>query len=61
MAAHYMPGQQLSLQHVIYFGEDSWREMIARGSDFVSPSLSCHDVVNIQYTSGTTGWPKAYF
>ena len=49
MAAHCMPEQQLRLQPVIYFGEDSWREMIARGSDFVSPSLSRHDVVNIQY------------
>jgi fatty-acyl-CoA synthase len=50
--------QQLPLQRVIYFGEDSWQQMIASGSDFVSSTLSCQDVVSIQYTSGTTGWPK---
>ena len=46
------------LRHVIYFGEDSWRQMVDSGTEFSSPVLSCRDVTNIQYTSGTTGSPK---
>jgi fatty-acyl-CoA synthase len=51
-------GKSLALRHVIYFGEDSWRDMIAAGREFTAPMISCHDVANIQYTSGTTGSPK---
>jgi fatty-acyl-CoA synthase len=51
-------GQSLALRHVIYFGEDSWRDMITNGREFTVPTLSSCDVANIQYTSGTTGSPK---
>ncbi|MFI1015240.1 AMP-binding protein [Streptomyces sp. NPDC020965] len=54
-----------SLRSVHYFGDESWElllaaaagvtggELSARGAE-----LSCDDPVNIQYTSGTTGFPK---
>ncbi len=52
-------GQQpLPLEHVIYLQTDSWNSMIAGGRDLPATQLSCHDVVSIQYTSGTTGSPK---
>jgi fatty-acyl-CoA synthase len=50
--------QDLALRHVIYLGEDSWDQMIANPQDTGSGPVDCHDVVNIQYTSGTTGSPK---
>ncbi|MBC8316905.1 MAG: AMP-binding protein [Desulfobulbaceae bacterium] len=43
-----------------------WKEVIASGEallqsalESVTASLQCHDPINIQYTSGTTGFPKA--
>ncbi|MFZ0641337.1 MAG: AMP-binding protein [Candidatus Acidiferrales bacterium] len=52
-------GQQpLPFEHVIYLHADSWNSMIAGGCDLPATQLSCHDVVSIQYTSGTTGSPK---
>ncbi|MBZ5605198.1 MAG: AMP-binding protein [Acidobacteriia bacterium] len=51
-------GQDLALRHVIYLGEDSWDKMIAGGIDAGPGPTDCHEVVNIQYTSGTTGAPK---
>jgi fatty-acyl-CoA synthase len=51
--------QELALRHVIYLDEDSWEEMIRGGVDNSGAvSADCDDVVNIQYTSGTTGSPK---
>jgi len=55
--------QDLALRHVIYLGENSWDQMIANGTDAGTGAVEygpvdCHDVVNIQYTSGTTGSPK---
>ena len=50
--------QSLPLQHIIYLGEDSWNRMMAGGRDVPAAVLSNHDIVNIQYTSGTTGSPK---
>jgi len=50
--------QDLALKHVVYLGEDSWDRMIAGGVDAGSGPADCHEVVNIQYTSGTTGAPK---
>jgi fatty-acyl-CoA synthase len=55
--------QDLALRHVVYLGEDSWNQMIANGKDADTrlaeyAPVDCHDVVNIQYTSGTTGSPK---
>src|SRR5215469_9831057 len=51
-------GEELALRHVVYLGEDSWMKMINGGLDAGPGPRDCHDVVNIQYTSGTTGSPK---
>ena len=51
-------GQSLPLEHVIYLGEDSWNLMMDGGRDVPAGVPSSHDIVNIQYTSGTTGSPK---
>jgi fatty-acyl-CoA synthase len=53
-----MAGQTLALQHVIYFGTDSWLQMLAHSIEIPARNASPDDVVNIQYTSGTTGSPK---
>jgi fatty-acyl-CoA synthase len=53
-----MAGQTLALRHVVYFGTNSWREMLAKGTDVPRRTASPDDVVNMQYTSGTTGSPK---
>ncbi|MFZ5871312.1 MAG: AMP-binding protein [Actinomycetota bacterium] len=53
------------LRQVVYIGEPSWRDLVAAGSgaDHVElerrmATLSFDDPINIQYTSGTTGFPK---
>jgi fatty-acyl-CoA synthase len=59
------------LRNVIYIGQEKHRgmyntaEVLLLGSnkeedEFISvkSTVSCHDVVNMQYTSGTTGFPK---
>ena len=51
-------GRTLALKHVIHIGGESWNEMIANGKDFGSVPVDPNSVVNIQYTSGTTGFPK---
>ncbi|MGA3201532.1 MAG: AMP-binding protein, partial [Bryobacteraceae bacterium] len=51
-------GEVLALEHVVYLGEESWDRMIAEGVDIPDFAADCHDVLNIQYTSGTTGSPK---
>ncbi len=50
---------------VVYFDTDDWRELLAAGNavpdaDLRSraDSLDAQDPINIQYTSGTTGFPK---
>ena len=53
------------LEHVVIIGEASWDDLIERGKT-IDPAaiqtrmatLSCKDPINIQYTSGTTGFPK---
>ena len=50
--------QDLPLTHVVRLGTDSWDEMLAGGADVPALSPVPDDVVNIQYTSGTTGSPK---
>lgn len=47
-----------SLRSSVLLGTDQWDRMIEHGSRPEPGSLSRHDVVNIQYTSGTTGKPK---
>ena len=51
-------GDSLPLEHVVWLGEPSWDAMLAGGRDFPRDTATTHDVVNIQYTSGTTGSPK---
>jgi fatty-acyl-CoA synthase len=53
------------LEHVVYLGSDAWQDLldtpasatpdVLRGRE---ASLQFDDPVNIQYTSGTTGFPK---
>jgi fatty-acyl-CoA synthase len=53
------------LREVVYLGDPTWDALLAR-ADEVTPDalaacaarLSCDDPINIQYTSGTTGFPK---
>jgi len=52
-----------ALESVIYIGEEGWRSLsedAASGPelDEVAAGLSFDDPINIQYTSGTTGFPK---
>ena len=50
--------QELALQHVIPFGTAEWRSMRAPEAEISAQLIANRDVVNIQYTSGTTGSPK---
>jgi fatty-acyl-CoA synthase len=51
-------GKTLPLEHVIWLGHESWQKL--EDSDGQAPPLPMDPsaVVNIQYTSGTTGSPK---
>jgi fatty-acyl-CoA synthase len=51
-------GEQIELAHVVLLGSAAWDGMLANGVDVPALEQSPHDVVNIQYTSGTTGSPK---
>jgi fatty-acyl-CoA synthase len=49
----------------VHIGDPSWEALLAAGADVdeglpaaAEATLSCDDPVNIQYTSGTTGFPK---
>jgi fatty-acyl-CoA synthase len=53
------------LHEVVYIGESSWDELVAAGAgssmDQLAERMSrlgSDDAINIQYTSGTTGFPK---
>ncbi len=59
------------LKNVVYIGQEKYRgmyntsELLLLGENenddafnALKTSIDCHDVVNIQYTSGTTGFPK---
>ena len=53
------------LRQVVHIGEGSWDELVAAGAaasmDQLTArmsTLSSDDAINIQYTSGTTGFPK---
>ncbi|HVP48925.1 MAG TPA: AMP-binding protein [Bryobacteraceae bacterium] len=50
--------QEIPLAHTIVLGTDAWANMLAAGVEPAPHSATVHDVVNIQYTSGTTGFPK---
>ncbi|MGW2641166.1 AMP-binding protein [Streptomyces sp. NPDC001348] len=53
------------LRETVYIGDPSWDAVLRRGTPDRRPELlaraaelSCDDPINIQYTSGTTGFPK---
>ncbi|MGW3413036.1 AMP-binding protein [Streptomyces sp. NPDC000888] len=53
------------LRETVYFGDPSWDTLVGRSTPELSEALrtraselSCEDPINIQYTSGTTGFPK---
>ncbi|SHH04107.1 AMP-binding protein [Streptoalloteichus hindustanus] len=54
-----------ALDRVVYVGDASWDELVAGGAEVPADAvrqrlaqLSPDDPINIQYTSGTTGFPK---
>ena len=53
-----------ALEHVLYLGTSAWAELVQRSGRDSSAvgarmaELSPDDAINIQYTSGTTGFPK---
>ena len=49
---------ELPLEHVVLLGAESWSRMLEAGRPYDPPAIAPDDVVNIQYTSGTTGSPK---
>lgn len=51
-------GSRHSLRSSILLGTEQWSAMIAGGSEPDPGTLDPEEVVNIQYTSGTTGKPK---
>ncbi|MFF3194625.1 AMP-binding protein [Streptomyces misionensis] len=58
-------GRCRELREVVYLGDPSWEAFAARGATADraelaarEAELSCDDPINIQYTSGTTGFPK---
>ena len=63
--AEAVRGAAPELHGIAYFDDPSWTRLLA-GASSVAPqelaarsaSLSCDDPINIQYTSGTTGFPK---
>jgi fatty-acyl-CoA synthase len=50
--------QDLPLAHAVLLGTDAWTNMLANGVEPAPTAPNPDDVVNIQYTSGTTGSPK---
>jgi len=50
--------QDLPQFHTILLDSDDWERIIEGGADFPEIPVSPQEVVNIQYTSGTTGSPK---
>jgi fatty-acyl-CoA synthase len=55
----------LALERVVYIGTDDWTDLVADGTDLPDDTVAQRmstlepgDPINIQYTSGTTGYPK---
>ena len=54
-----------TLERTVYVDTDDWADLVAGGADLPEDAvaermatLDPHDPINIQYTSGTTGYPK---
>jgi fatty-acyl-CoA synthase len=48
-----------ALERVVYFDTPEWEELLAGGdAERELPQLGFDDPINLQYTSGTTGFPK---
>ncbi|WP_225808169.1 AMP-binding protein [Streptomyces spinosus] len=57
--AEHVRGHCPELREIVYIGDPSWEELLRRATPGVAyEELSCDDPINIQYTSGTTGFPK---
>jgi fatty-acyl-CoA synthase len=61
MVAEVAP--QTAVRRIVFIGEESWDELLAGASGeedvaAVMAELGPRDPINIQYTSGTTGFPK---
>jgi fatty-acyl-CoA synthase len=50
--------QEVPLEHVVWLGQESWQRMIDGGAALPPMPGDSQEIVNIQYTSGTTGAPK---
>jgi fatty-acyl-CoA synthase len=61
MVEHVAPGLE-ALERTIFFGTEAWEEMAGtppdRSVSALLTELDFDDPINIQYTSGTTGFPK---
>lgn len=68
---HFKSERFPNMRNVIFIGQEKYRgmyntsEILLLGShtpdeklDELKKQVNCHDVVNMQYTSGTTGFPK---
>ncbi|HEX2384777.1 MAG TPA: AMP-binding protein [Acidimicrobiales bacterium] len=58
-------GDVPGLERIVFLGTEGWNEFIAAGESVAQgeleaheATLDCNDPINIQYTSGTTGFPK---
>ena len=54
-----------TLERTVFIGTDDWADLVAEGEDLPEGALAERmatlepgDAINIQYTSGTTGYPK---
>ncbi|MFH9083995.1 AMP-binding protein [Streptomyces sp. NPDC017673] len=57
--AEQVRGHCPELREIVYIGDPSWDALLRRATpDVTYEELSCDDPINIQYTSGTTGFPK---
>ncbi len=58
LLAEALSGTEHCLRHSILLDTDEWDAMCRQGEDPGDVAVDVHDVVSLQYTSGTTGSPK---